>query len=373
MRTKEAVVIGCMTAMASLLVAAGETNRFPATNANTDGFTVTDALNREVYFDRPPQRIVITGKASFMIENAIHLFPEARQRELDFLGTQISQRTGAGDFLALVAPEHAASAILGGKAGIEQIASTRPDLVLLKSSVRRTGDAMDQLSIPVVFLDFETPTQYERDLGILGRILDAPDRAQDLICYYKGIVSTVQNRTAQLPVAEKPRTLLLQYADRGGMIAFSVPPSDWIQTELVELAGGIPIWKDTVQRGGWTIVNLEQIAAWNPDIVYVVNYRGNAAQAVADIMADPKWQSLQAAQAGKIFAFPGDFCSWDQPDPRWGLGLLWLATRTHPNLFADVDISREIFRFHALYGLGEESVRTHVIPLIREDITHVEK
>lgn len=357
---------------ACLLSACGDRALAPPAPASENAFAVTDALVRTVHFDQPPRRIAITGKASFMIENAIHLFPEARQREMDFMGGHFAQRTGVGDFLALIAPEHAASATLGGEAGIEQVASTRPDLVLMKSSVRRTGDAMDQLDIPVVFLDFETPAQYVRDLSILGQILDAPDRAQDLISYYTGIFSTVQTQTAAIPDIEKPRTLLLQYADRSGTIAFSVPPPDWIQTELVELAGGIPIWKDSAQRGGWTIVNLEQIAAWNPDIVWIVNYQGNANQAVANILADSKWQSLRAAQTGKIYAFPGDFCSWDQPDPRWGLGLLWLATRTHPNLFADVDISREIFRFYAMYGLNEESIRTNVIPLIHEDIAHVQ-
>ena len=362
---------GIAWGLCGLLSACGNREKTPPPPASENALVVTDALARTVHFDQPPRRMAITGKASFMIENAIHLFPEARQREMDFIGNRVAQRAEAADFLELVAPEHAAAETLGGEAGVEQIASARPDAVLMKSFTQRTGEAMDRIGIPVVFLDFETPDQYVRDLAILGRLLQAPDRANSLIAYYTQILSTVQTRTSAIPENRKPRTLLLQYADRSGTIAFSVPPPNWIQTELSERAGGLPVWKDTAQQSGWTIVNLEQIAAWNPDIVYVVNYRENAARAVSSILADSKWQSLQAVRTGKIYAFPGDYCSWDQPDPRWGLGLLWLATRTHPDLFSDLDLSQEILRFYALYGLDEEAVRQNVIPLIHEDIAHV--
>lgn len=363
---------GIACGAACLLSACSDRSGAPAAPASENAIVITDAVGRTIHLDQPPQRISITGKASFMIESAVHLFPEARQKGLDFLGGHFPQRAEAGDFLALVAPDHASGATFSGEAGIEQVASTRPDVVLMKSSVERRGAALDGIGIPVVFLDLETPAQYERDLAILGQVLDAPERAQKLITYYQEILSRVGDRINSIAEAEKPRVLLLQYAERSGTIAFSVPPPDWIQTEAVERAGGFPVWKGTAQRGGWTIVNLEQIAAWDPDIVLVVNYRTPAVQTAEAIRADPRWQALRAARTHKIFAFPGDFCSWDQPDPRWGLGLLWLATRLHPGPFADVDLPSEIIRFYALYGLDEASVRSHVLPLIHEDIAHVQ-
>ena len=365
------LTLGIAWGAACFLSACGERAGTRPAPASEKTVVVTDALERVVHFDQPPRRIAIAGKASFMIENAIHLFPEAREKGVDFLGGRFAQRAEAGDFLALVAPGHAAAATLGGEAGVEQIAATRPDVVLMKNSGRRAGDALDGAGLPVVFLDFETPAQYERDLAILGQVLDATNRAGELVAYYRGVQAAVRAQTAGLDATAKPRTLLIQYAARSGTVAFSVPPPDWIQTEMVERAGGIPVWKDAAQPGGWTVVHLEQIAAWDPDVVLVVNYRAPAAQTVETLLGDPSWQALRAARTRRIYAVPGDYCSWDQPDPRWGLGLLWMATRLQPDRFAAVDLQKEILRFYALYGLDESAVRAHILPLIHEDLAHV--
>lgn len=367
--TKHLLSLASLFAAAVLLVSCGKAPPAPAPDSAA-AVTLADAAGRTVRLDRLPRRITITGKASFMIENAVYLFPEARERGLEFLGGHAGQRPDVGDFLSLVIPRRDRGGTLTGEAGIEQVAATRPDAVLMKSSARRAGNVMDQVGLPIVFLDLETPAQYERDLAILGRLLDAPESADRLIRYYRGITGLVGERTAPLPDAAKPRVLLLQYSDRNGTTAFSVPPPDWIQTELVERAGGRPVWKEAAERGGWTIVNLEQIAAWDPDIVLVVRYHGDTAQAAAAIRADSRWQTVRAVQTGHLLAFPGDYCSWDQPDPRWGLGLLWLAARLHPDRFPDVNFPEEIFRFYALYGLDADSVREHILPLLPEDLVH---
>ena len=328
------------------------------------------ALPAAVGLAQAPQRIAIAGKASFMIADALYLFPTARTHVVARASGTIV-RPGASDFLSrfdAAAPQPVA---LIGNAGVEPIAAAHPDVVLLKSSNTRLGGDLERLGISVTYLDFETPEHYARDLDILGRLLDAGERAQELAAYFRSVPESVRQRTASLPFGQRPRTLLIQYSERGGVVAFSVPPAEWIQTGLVELAGGIPIWKEAATRGGWTIVNLEQIAAWDPDVVLVVSYAAPADRAVADIMADGRWAGLRAARDGRVFAFPGDFCSWDQPDTRWTLGLLWTATRLQPQLFSDVDLPSEIIRFYSLYGMDEAAVRAEILPMIHESIAPV--
>ena len=151
-------------------------------------------------------------------------------------------------------------------------------------------------------------------------------------------------------------------------MAFYVPSANWLQTVIVELAGGEPVWTEAVTSGGWTVVNFEQIAAWDPELIMVVNYFDDPGIAVAELRIDPKWQALRATQEDNIFAFPGDFLSWDQPDTRWILGLQWLATKIQPDRFESLDLLDEVKTFYEeMYGLDAETFESEVLPMITGD------
>jgi len=144
----------------------------------------------------------------------------------------------------------------------------------------------------------------------------------------------------------------------------NVPPASWLQTTLVQLAGGEPVWLDAA-GSGWTVVDLEQIAAWDPDYVFVVNYDGDPAPATQALRADRGWVALKAVREGHLLGFPGDFASWDQPDTRWILGLEWLASRLLPDGTFSFDFQAEMRAFYQeLYGLDQAAFETHVLPLL---------
>jgi iron complex transport system substrate-binding protein len=325
--------------------------------------TITDALGREVTLPAPPQRIVLTGRALFMIADAIYTFPEAGQRVIGM--GQTAQ--GSGNFIKLIDPDYAVKAVLERDAGAEQVAALTPDLVILKSSAAEaTGKPIEALGIPVIYVDFETPEQYFRDLAILGQIFGNPARAQAVIDFYKQRVAQVEQAVAD---ALRPRTLLLYYNDRDGAVAFNVPPLNWIQTQMVQIAGGQPAWSDAKLGKGWTQVTLEQIAAWDADAIFIVSYFKNPSEVVSGLKADPNWGALRATREGRLFAFPADLYSWDQPDTRWILGLTWLAGRLHPERFATLDMEAEAKAFYReLYGLDEAFFTERIRPTFQGDL-----
>ncbi len=356
------VALAACTAPAQRPIAASATTAAPAPGA----IVVTDALNRTVKFIKPPQRIVLAGKAFFMILDALYLFPEAAQRVVG-LPEQTQSKT---DFYSVIDPVRTNKTFFeGNDVGPEQIIPAKPDVVITKSvNASKLGKGLEQVNVPVVYVDFELPEQYARDLAILGQVLGNPDRAKEIDAYYKGQMERVAGKIRGVKDADKPKVLLLQSAEKGGTVAFSVAPAEWMQTILVERAGGQAIWKQASDKGGWTVVNLEQIAAWDPDMVLIVSYGGNSKDVVARVEADPQWQSFKAVRENKVYGFPSDFYTWDQPDARWGLGLVWLATKTQPSLFADVNIYQEIDRFYALYGLDHAAIQSKVAPLLQGDL-----
>jgi iron complex transport system substrate-binding protein len=330
------------------------------------GFTVTDGMGRTVTFEKAPSRIVLVGKSLFMVADAIYLFPEAGKNIIAIGATN----QGSGNFIPLIDETYASKTVLDSNASVEDIAALQPDLVITKSLNAETyGTPLEQLGIPVVYLDFETAEQYQRDLATLGQIFNNPAKAEELAAWFQGKVEAVSGVVAGLSEEQKPKTLLIYYSEKEGAISFNVPPASWMQTFLVESAGGTPVWIEANPGKGWATVNIEQIAAWNPDVVLIVSYFKPVNEVVDLLKADEQWKLLDAVKNNKIFGFPTDAYSWDQPDPRWALGLQWAATKLHPDLFTDLDILAEAKAFYLdLYDMDDAAFAEKIEPTLIGDV-----
>jgi iron complex transport system substrate-binding protein len=325
--------------------------------------TVVDALGRTVEVPADPERIVTAGSAVLMIADALYLFPGASERIIGI--GRINQ--GKGNFLAAIDDAYNQKTTLERSVGPEQIASLSPDLVIIKALMReRLGDGLERLGIPVVYVDLESPEQYQRDLRLLGEVLGQPDRGIELARYFESRVTEVEQQVAgaQGAGATSPRTLFLYADSTGGEQVFNVPPATWIQTTIVEIAGGEPVWTDEPAGGGWSRVGFEQIAAWNPDVITLVAYRQDVSDIRAALLEDPSWTELDAVQRGNLRVFPVDFYSWDQPDVRWILGLQWLATILYPDQ-TQIDIGNELYEFFSFaYGMSRSEVDAIIVPIL---------
>ncbi len=338
---------GAGLAAALVLLAACNRPERPTPAAGDSPIDLTDALGRSVVLAAPPMRIAITGKAGGTIAEAAYLFPEAASRVVALTGSS----QGRGNLIALVDPASTSKTMLNHDPSAEQLAAVGADLVILKSNLSSAaGGPISALGIPVVHVDLETPEQYVRDLRILGKVFQNEARAAELVTFYQERVARIE--VALRGVNERPRVLLLYHSNRDGRVAFKVPPSGWIQTRLVELAGGIPVWAGASPGQGWTQVTLEQVAAWDADCIFVVSYVTDPTGVVAELTQDPHWRALRAVRERRLLPFPGDLTSWDQPGTRWVLGLTWLAGRLHPERFPNLDIVREAQQlYERLYGL----------------------
>ena len=323
---------------------------------------VSDACGREVVFDAPPQQIVVPGKATWMIAHALYMFPgiSGRVIAMEQRGPSVS------DFIPLLDPTFAGKPHLEKDAAPEQIAPLKPDAILLKSyEYEKLGVPLEQLGFPVVCIDLETPAAFFADIATMGQLLNNEARASDIVDYYDEQLMLVKQALEGLNDADKPSVLVIQYDSGGEGIAFEVPSASYLQTWMVETAGGIPVWLDAAEGGGWTIVNFEQIAAWDADKIFVIAFRDDAGALVEQLAAEPQWQALRAVQDGEFYGFPEDLYGWDLPDPRWILGQTWLAAKIHPDRFADLDIIETMYDFYEqTYGMDKAAVDQHIIPAI---------
>jgi len=90
----------------------------------------------------------------------------------------------------------------------------------------------------------------------------------------------------------------------------------------------------------------EQLVRWNPDIVLVGRLYSPEL-----VLQDPRFSTLTAVQRRAVYPLPGGIFFWDG-GPESVLLMLWIAKTAHPELFPDLEITKEIRSYYAeFYGL----------------------
>jgi iron complex transport system substrate-binding protein len=330
--------------------------------ASAAPYTVTDALGRTVAFDAVPSRIVLAGRGTLLLADALYGFPGAADR---VVGVAVTNQ-GLGDVLPVLDPSHAAKVRFPNNAGAEQIASAKPDLVILKTySKQGVGDALERAGIAVFYLDLESPDAFFADLRRLGDVLRQTERAATIVRWYRSRMAAVTTAAgaASASGSARPGVLVVQATGTDSDLAVTVPPAGWIQAWMVEAAGGTPVWVAENRTTGWLKVGVEQVAAWDPERILVVSYASSAAEAAQRLAESPAWRATRAGAAGRIRPFPADLVSWDQSDARWILGLAWLAADLHPDRFPGFDLRAEVTAFYRdLYGLDPAAIESIILP-----------
>jgi iron complex transport system substrate-binding protein len=335
---------------------------------DTKPVRIIDATGRSVELARIPQRLVVVGIGPYMALHLLYAFPEGRQR---LVGMEM-KGTSTSDFLPLVDPSFRNKSVLNSNPNAEQIARLKPDLVIMRGeAVEKLGESLAQVGIPTLYLALETPEQFFKDVRNLGIILGNSRRADEILAFYRTRLDRLHKGTAGLREQDKPRVLLVEYSDRGGKAAARVPGKSRMQTIEVQTAGGNPVWLEAALGvEGYTIVNFEQIARWNPDKLFIVVwYTLDPQTVINDLKSDPQWSALKAIVNKQIYAFPGDLFGWDTPEMRWILGMEWLATRIHPERFKDIDMKSELMAFFSqLYGMSKPAIEAGILPRVKMDV-----
>ena len=313
---------------------------------------LTDILGREVVLNAPAATAVVAGKKTGTIWELPFMFENGRAATIVGRGGQ-----DKGKFQSLLniqTPELTDGAV-------EAVAAMKPDVIFLKSYTREdAGIAFEESGIPVVYLSLESPDDYIVDVANVGKVFAEEERAEEILAYY----AEIEDRVAEIVagVETKKNVLLLQFAEADGTYALKVAPASWFQTSMIENAGGVAVWKaDSEQTSQWMDINFEQIAAYDPDTILIVNYFADPKANVETLKADPLWSELRAVKAGEIYPFGKDTLSWDSAGPRRGLGLLWTVKTLYPEEAAAIDLEAEMLRFYQWFGIEPEVIESELI------------
>lgn len=214
------------------------------------------------------------------------------------------------------------------------------------------GDAADaddlqsQTGIPVVVIDGsfdQTAHCYE----VLGDVLGMEDEAKKLADYCTKVASDVAAAVATIPDEDR---VSLYYAE--GPEGLQTEPSNSSHALVFELAGARNVAEGIEVQGGSgkTPVSLEQVLAWNPEVI--VAWDSERFEGGADdlIRTDSNWSTVKAVQDGRVYTMCQTPFSWLDRPPAVNrfIGLQWLTNLLYPDAY-DIDIVETTKEFYSMF------------------------
>jgi iron complex transport system substrate-binding protein len=299
---------------------------------------VRDGAGREVPVPARVERVFPAGPPA-----AIQLYtlapdlligwPRAnRPEELPFLLPGIGDRPEIGRITGR-----------GNSANLEAVLTAKPDLIVDAGSTGRTyvelaERVQGQTGVPYALIDgrFDAiPAGYR----ILGRLVGRVERAETLARWCESAMATIKGRIASAPAGERPSV----YYARGPR-GLETGLGGSINVETLSFLGARNVAAE--QPGnGLAQVSLEQVLAWNPEVIVTIDLGFSEA-----VRRDPAWAQVRAVKSGRVHLSPKLPFGWVDfpPSVNRMVGLWWLAKLLYPAQFPE-DIRPIAREFHTLF------------------------
>jgi iron complex transport system substrate-binding protein len=232
----------------------------------------------------------------------------------------------------------------GDTANLERVLRLGPDVLFDYGAVREpyissADRLMAQTGLPTVLLRgrFDVlPASYRK----LGELVGKAARAEKLAAYASETLDLAERIRRDVPRSERPRVYYGRDAD-GLTTAFAGS----LNAEILSLVGARNV-ADDADEPGLGSVNLEQVLAWNPEVIVTIN------QAFYNSLQDPDgvWSQVEAVQQGRVYLAPERPFGWFDRPPSVNrlIGVRWLLQLFYPERTPG-DLRDQVARFYELF------------------------
>ncbi|PDS43240.1 ABC transporter substrate-binding protein [Rhizobium anhuiense] len=209
---------------------------------------------------------------------------------------------------------------------VEALTAANPDLVI------QWGDRGADIVAPITNAGLTTmlilygTEELTRDyMTMASKAIGKPERIGELVEWRDRVQKDIEAKATVIPDDKRPNVLYLGRAlsdisasgTKGNYNAWSIA-----------LAGGK---NASAELNGTVSVNKEQIAQWNPDVIFL-----NAFEAKLNVdwvYKDPILSLTNAAKSKRVYRMPLGGYRWDPPNQESPLSWMWTANLLHPDIF----------------------------------------
>ena len=240
---------------------------------------------------------------------------------------------------------------------LESLVEAEPQVTIDLGDRKRTikidlAGIQKKTNIPTLFYE-STIEKMPEAYRFLGTLLGREEKAEKMAAFVEKTLRMAEKNSAKIPEDRKLSVLF-----GTGATGLAVNADGSSHAHVLDLVGARnAIVPDVAtDKGGGTIVSLEEVYETEPDVIIQANHD------LVMAMDQNEWANLKAVRDGKYYWIPQDPYSWMSAPPSINmvLGVWWLGQLLYPDIYNDYDmgeIAKEYYKLFWNYDLTDRQVK----------------
>lgn len=331
---------------------AGETA--PETTAAPTTHTVVDHLDNAVEVPYEVNRIVVCD--IYPLPSALTVFFDSAEK---IVGMPAPSMTAAANgLLGQLYPQilDAQTGFIDGSTiNMEELLKLQPDVVFYSASQPQEGEQLRNAGIPALAVSvnkwqYNAIETLNNWIDLLSQVFPENDKTQVVREYSDKMYDLVQQRVSNLEEADRQRVFFLfQYTDTNMLTSGKQFFGQW----WADAIGAVNVAQE-LEKDNSVAVNMEQVYAWNPSLIFVTNFtKFGPEDLYNNTVGTYDWSAVDAVKNHQVYKMPLGMYRSYTPGVDTPVTLLWLAKSAYPQLFNDIDLIAETKAYYQeVFGIA---------------------
>ena len=315
---------------------------------------VVDHGGNEVQVPNKIERIVVTD--IFPIPAVLSVFFNSADKIVGIAPTSAS--AAKNSLLSQIYPEilNAKSDFMNGNTiNIEELMKLNPDVVFYSENNNEQKEVLTKAGFCAIGISangwhydcIETLNQWLKTLTEVFKYSDniatLTDRSEKAQKKSNDIYAMIKDRVKDLKPEEKKRVFFLfQYNDSTLLTSGKNFFGQW----WADAVGCINVAEELAKDNS-VAANLEQIYAWNPDMIFMTNFNVYLPKDLYEnTVGNYDWSEVKAVKDEEVYKMPLGMYRTYTPGIDTPITLLWFAKTAYPDMFNDVDLVKETREYY---------------------------
>jgi len=233
----------------------------------------------------------------------------------------------------------------GTDLNIEAILKLNPDVVIIWTYDVEVIKFLEKKGITVIGIYPDTLDDLYNLINMYGKLFGKEKRAKRVIEKMNEIFSLIKKRVSEIPLQKRKKVVYL--LTKPTTISCKIG----VTNDLIELINAINLGGEIKKR--YADVSVEKIIKWDPDIIFIW---GNAGYDESWLYNNSQWKFIKAVENHKVYKLP-DWSNWS---PRAALLALYMAIKTYPEKFKDINFEKIANKFYKeVFGISYYEVKKY--------------